>query len=139
MKRLLLVCLLTLIFTTPSVVNAVDLGKGFKVDGYATVGKLWDVDFSDTDRTRHIDITTNKGEVYLEAEAGLRYSMFRAFGKYQYVGGVMQDEVFSLETLGMDILPLDKVSAGVRVSYNWLRVPNLIQRDFAYTGLIFKW
>lgn len=41
--------------------QAADLGKGFTLDGFATVGKLWDVDFNDTDLTRTIDITTNKG------------------------------------------------------------------------------
>lgn len=44
--------------------------------------------------------------------------MFKVFGKYQYLGGVMKDEVFSLETLGIDILPFskDKMTVGIRLS-----------------------
>jgi len=143
MKRLLLICLLVLVFTIPSSLFAFDLGKGITLDGTVSLGKLWDVDLANTKTTRTLSISERRGEIYFEGEAGLRYKFFRAFGKYQYLGGIGCDEVFSLEGTGIDIYPSEKIPAWFRVSYNWLKVPGLIdgkslKHDFAYTGVMFK-
>jgi len=142
MKRLILVVIMALMFTIPSISQAIDVGKGISIDGFMTAGKLWDVDFSDTERISSINATTNKGEVYFEAEVGVRYKFARPFAGYQYLGGIMQDEVFSVERLGVDWFPYElskDVALGIRTSYNWFRATDFLKHDFAYTGLIIKW
>lgn len=148
MKKFLFIIIIALIVIASGAwqSHAFDVGKGVSIDGFLTAGKLWDVDFSDTDRQSTINATTNKGEIYFEGEVGVRYKFMRPFAGYQYLGGIMQDEVFSVEKLGVDWFPISmpagklaSLSVGIRTSYNWFRATEFLKHDFAYTGLIVKW
>jgi len=140
MKRLMLMLIVVLVVIASGAwqSHAFDIGKGVSVDGFITAGKLWDVDISQTDEVTSANIQTNRGEVYLEGELGLKYKFVRPFVGYKYLGKVAHDEVFSLETTGLDITPFEKIPIAIRTSYNWLRIPGYFKQRTLFTGLTYS-
>lgn len=119
--------------------QAADLGKGIALDGYLVAGKIMDVEYTETDTTSTASFTGKKGEMYLETEVGLTYKIIRPFAAYEYLGGFMEDEQFSLKKAGVDVLAFskDSLKLGVRAAYNWYRSTSMKQ-DYAFVGLLVK-
>jgi len=108
------------------------LYEGIYTDGYLALGRQFDVNTTGEE----IRLTSQKNEIRLDGEIGVRWKAFRPFVSYNAL-----TENYIMKSAGVDwsILSKDKLGAlGLRTSWNQHRAYGVIQR-YVYTGIFMKW
>lgn len=109
---------------------ALDISKDSSIDGHVMLGRSWDYD-RDSER---VTVSTERDNLYVEAELGYRYKSVRPFIAYKELHQYRQEK-----TAGVDLLFYDAPYGvfGVRTSYEYVKTLRVPQR-YLFTGVFFK-